>query len=164
MNSFTLSRFAGRTLAVFGCLVAAAAFAAEGASPTDDIATLKAKLSRADEELGIVLRSYTLTTQENEKLKAQISQIRGASDETAAVKARVQELQTSLDKAQKEAAAARDAATARDADNARLREILRQTQDSNAALASENARLKTKAGVATPSPAGSYAPAGNPAP
>jgi len=62
-----------------------------------------------------------------------------------------------------ELAALRNSAAARDAEIARLRTILRQTQDTNAALAVENARLKTQVGVAKPSPAGTYvSPARNP--
>ncbi len=162
MNSATLPCFTGRWLAVLGCLVAATSFAADGAAPADDVATLKARLSRTEEKLDIVLRSYTLTTKENDQLKAQASQTATAHDEAvadaAAAKSRVQELQASLDAAQKELAMLRATANTHDVENARLREILRQTQDTNAALAAENARLKTQAGVARPSPAGSYAP------
>ena len=162
MNSASLPCFTRRCLAIVGCLAAAASFAADGAAPTDDVATLKARLSRAEEKLDIVLRSYTLVTKENDQLKAQASLTATAHDEAvtdaASAKSRVQELQTSLDAVQKELATLRAAANTRDVENARLREILRQTQDTNAALAAENARLKTQAGVARPSPAGSYAP------
>jgi chromosome segregation ATPase len=168
MKSATLSHFAGRLFAVFSCLVAAASLAAAGTPPEDDVATLKARVSRAEEKLQMVLRGYTVTTQENDKLKAQVSQATAAcSDavtEAGAAKARLQEVQSALDKAQQELAALRTATAGRDAENARLREILRQTQDTNAALAAENARLKTTAGVSRPSPAGSFAAPAAPAP
>jgi chromosome segregation ATPase len=161
MNSVTLSHLAGRLFAVVSCLVAVASFAAEGTPPADDVATLKARLSRAEDKLEIVLHSYTLTTRENDKLKAQVSQTATACSEAvteaAAAKARVQEVQSALDKAEQELATVRAAAALRDGESARLREILRQTQDTNAALAAENARLKTQAGVSKPSPAGSFA-------
>ncbi len=161
MNSVTLSHLARRLLTAFSCLVAVAAFAAEGTPPADDVGTLRARLSRAEEKLEIVLHSYTLTTQENDKLKTQVSQTATACSEAVteagAAKARVQEVQSALDKSEQELATLRTAAAARDVENARLREILRQTQDTNAALAAENARLKTKIGVSKPSPAGSFA-------
>jgi chromosome segregation ATPase len=162
MNSVTLPRYAGRMLAVIGCFVVASSFAAQSAPPPDNIAALKSELSLAKEKLEMVLRSYTLTTQENDKLKAEISQAAAARDEAvteaAAAKARAKEIDAALDKANQEMAALRAVAAPRDAENARLREILRQTQDTNAALAAENARLKTMVGVAKPSPAGSYVP------
>lgn len=156
MNSATLPCFTGRWLAIVGCLVAATSFAADGTPPADDMPTLKARLARAEEKMDIVLRSYTLTTKENEQLKEQVTQASAARDEAvadaAAAKSRVQELQASLDTTQKDLAALRSAAGPRDAENARLREILRQVQDTNAALAAENSRLKTQ--LARPAPVG----------
>ena len=163
MNSATLPRFASRWFAIAGCLFAVSSFAADGTTAPDDVATLKSKLARAEDKLEIVLRSYTLTTKANDTLKEQASQAATARDEAvadaAAAKTRVQEIQASLDSIQKELATLRAAIGPRDTENARLREILRQTQDTNAELAAENARLKTQTGVTRPSPAGSYAPA-----
>jgi len=148
MNSATLPCFTGRWLAIIGCLVAATSFAAEGTPAPDDVAALKARLARAEDRLDITLRGYTLIQKENENLKQQASLAATARDEatadSAAARTRIQELQTSLDNAQKELAAVRAAAGPRDAENARLREILRQTQDTNAALSAENAQLKSQ--------------------
>ncbi len=163
MKSVTLPRRARWFLAVVGCLAATAAFAAdEATAPVDDIATLKSKLGRAETKLEIVLRSYTLTTQENDRLKAEMSKAANTTEqaigEANAAKAQARDAQAALEAAQKEAASSRAIAATKEAENARLREILRQTQDTNAALAAENARLKTQAGVGHPSPAGTYAP------
>ncbi len=149
MNSAILPCFTGRWLAIVGCLVAATAFAADATPPADDVASLKARLARAEDKLDIVLRGYTLAQKENDQLKQQVTQAVAARDEavadTAAAKARVQDMQAQLDAAQKEMAAVRATAGPRDAENARLRELLRLTQDTNAALAAENAQLKTRA-------------------
>jgi septal ring factor EnvC (AmiA/AmiB activator) len=135
---------------------------ATDAPPADNVAALKARLSQAEDKLEMVLHSYTLTTQGNDALKAQVAQAAAARDaaiaDAATATARVKEVQAALEQTNNELAALRNSAAARDAEIARLRTILRQTQDTNAALAVENARLKTQVGVAKPSPAGTYVP------
>lgn len=162
MNSATLLRSIACTLGSVFCLAASAALAAENAPPSNEVAALKADLAHAEEKLEMVLRSYTLATQENDTLKAQAAQAAATRDaavtEAAAATARAKDAEAALAQMSKDTAAVRIAAAAREAENARLREILRQTQDTNAALAAENARLKTEIGVAKPSPAGSYIP------
>ena len=149
MKSAILPCFTGRWLAIIGCLVAATAFAADATPPADDVASLKARLARAEDKLDIVLRGYTLAQKENDQLKQQALQAATARDEAVAdadaAKARAQEMQAALEAAQKEMAAVRAAAGPRDAENARLRELLRLTQDTNAALSAEIAQLRTRA-------------------
>ena len=147
------------------CWLATAAVAAETAAPSDDAATLKAELMRTEDKLEMALRSFTVLSQENDALKAQVAQAAAARDaavtEAAAAAAKVKGAEAAAAQAGKEMAAVRTAVAAREAENTRLREILRQTQDTNAALAAENARLKTEIGLAKPSPAGSYLPPAN---
>ena len=148
MNSAILPCFTGRWLALVGCLVAATAFAADATPPADDVASLKAQLARAEDKLDITLRGYSMIQKENDQLKQQATMAATARDEAVAdanaAKARMQEMQAALEAAQKEMAAVRAGAAPRDAENARLREILRQAQDTNAALAAENARLRSQ--------------------
>jgi len=147
------------------CWLATAAVAAETAAPSDDAAALKAELMRTEDKLEMALRSFTVLSQENDALKAQVAQAAAARDaavtEAAAAAAKVKGAEAAAAQAGKEMAAVRTAVAAREAENTRLREILRQTQDTNAALAAENARLKTEIGLAKPSPAGSYLPPAN---
>jgi chromosome segregation ATPase len=166
MNSSALFRHLDRSLVSALCLAAVTAFSAENAAAPDDLARLKAELSNAEDKLEMVVRSYTLTTKENETLKTQAGAAATVRDaavaEAAAATSRAQEAQTALEKAAQEVAALRTAMQVRETENARLREILRQTQDTNAALAAENARLKTEIGMHRPSPAGSYVPPARP--
>ncbi|HUJ44548.1 MAG TPA: hypothetical protein VLW52_13190 [Opitutaceae bacterium] len=164
MNPVTLLRSTGCMLASI-CWLATAAVAAETAAPSDDAAALKAELMRTEDKLEMALRSFTVLSQENDALKAQVAQAAAARDaavtEAAAAAAKVKGAEAAAAQAGKEMAAVRTAVAAREAENTRLREILRQTQDTNAALAAENARLKTEIGLAKPSPAGSYLPPAN---
>jgi hypothetical protein len=161
MNPVTLLRFTGCTLASI-CWLAAAAMAAENAPSSDEVAALKADLARTEEKLEMALRSFTVLSQENDALKAQAAQVAATREAAvtvaAAAAARAKNAEAALAQTSKDTAAIRTAAAAREAENARLREILRQTQDTNAALVTENARLKTEIGLAKPSPAGSYVP------
>jgi len=157
MNSVTLLRSIASTLAAI-CWLATAA--AENAPPSEDVAALKANLAQTEDKLAMALRSFTVLSQENDALKAQLAQATAARDaavtEAAAAATKVKEADTAVAQASREMAAVRAAAAAREAESARLREILRQTQDTNAALAAENARLKTE--LARAKPAGSYLP------
>lgn len=87
----------------------------------------------ADAKLAVVLRSYTLLQEENDKL-------RSTQDKVA------------LEKASLEAqlAVAKDALPIADQANA-LREQLRQTQDQLAAVVTENSQLKTRLALLAPS-------------
>jgi chromosome segregation ATPase len=161
MNKVILLRSTGCALAVV-CWLATAAVAAESAAPSDDVAALKANLAQTEDKLAMALRSFTVLSQENDALKAQLTQATAARDaavtEAAAAAAKVKDAEASVAQASKEMAAVRTAAAAREAESARLREILRQTQDTNAALAAENARLKTELARAKSGGAGTYLP------
>ena len=67
------------------CLFVAALFLtstalATDAPPADNVAALKARLSQAEDKLEMVLHSYTLTTQDNDALKAQVAKAAAARD------------------------------------------------------------------------------------
>lgn len=121
----------------------AAAFAAD--APPDS-ADLQKQLADAQDKLSTSLRSYSL-------LQDQVSQLKADADKSALEKSA---LATELDAANTTISGLRaQAAEATQVDS--LRGQLRQTQDALAALASENAQLRTRLALAGPSPAGASA-------
>ena len=121
----------------------AAAFAADA---TPDSADLQKQLADVQDKLSTSLNSYSL-------LQDQVSQLKADADKSALEKSA---LATELDAANTTIGGLRaQAAEATQVDS--LRGQLRQTQDALAALASENAQLRTRLALAAPSPAGANA-------
>ena len=121
----------------------AAAFAADA---PQDSADLQRQLSDAQDKLSTALHSYSLLQDEVNQLKADAD--KGAAEKTA--------LTAQLDAANATIGGLRvQAAEATQVDA--LRSQLRQTQNELAALASENAQLKTRMALAGSSPAGGRA-------
>ena len=88
----------------------------------------------ADAKLAVVLRSYSLLQDENDKLRAELEKL---TSERASIEAQLNVAKSAMPLA--------DQATA-------LREQLRQMQDQLAALSTENNQLKTKLALLSPSP------------
>jgi nucleoid-associated protein YgaU len=121
----------------------AAAFAADG---PQDSADLQRQLSDAQDKLFTALHSYSLQ-------QDQLGQLKADADKSAAEKSA---LAAQLDSANATISGLRlQAAAATQVDA--LRSQLRQTQDELAALAAENAQLKTSMALSGPSPAGGNA-------
>jgi chromosome segregation ATPase len=131
--------------------------ASNGAGSGEEVARLKEELARAESKVEMTVRSFALTQQENERLKAQIEPAG-----TSATQAH--DAETALAGAQQELAAVRADASKTAAESASLRDFLRQMQNANASLATENSRLKTAVALAGGRlPAGSGAQPGRPA-
>jgi chromosome segregation ATPase/phage tail protein X len=138
------------------------------AGSADEIVRLKQELAKSGDKVDMTVRSFALAQQENEQLKKQIEQSAGehttpgaqAQQELAALRTQLAGATSSgegtsaeVTRLNGELAAARDAAGKAAADNASLREFSRQTQNTGASLASENARLRTALAVASRAPA-----------
>ena len=135
----------------------APAAASTGVDSADEVAHLKEKLRRAESEVEMTVRSFTLARQENERLKVQIKQAGAPAAEN-------HDAEAALASARQELSTVRAAADKAAADSAALRDALHQAQDAYAKLATEYARLKTEVpqtGVNLP--AGSGTPSGQPA-
>jgi len=141
MNAMAKNPF---VIAVSAILFAGAAAFAADAPP--DGADLQKQLADAQDKLSTSLRSYSL-------LQDQVSQLKADADKSALEKSA---LATELDAANTTISGLRaQAAEATQVDA--LRGQLRQTQDALAALASENAQLRTRLALAGPSPSGASA-------
>lgn len=143
MNPASLIRWRAAGIAAAFLLFAASSPADDNAPASGDVAALKSELVQTQDKLDMALRSYTLVSQENDKLKEQMAQ--NVTDAN-----RLKEAVAAVEKAGQEVAALRAALQTREAENARLREVLRQTQDTNAALGTENAKLKARSGTGRP--------------
>jgi chromosome segregation ATPase len=142
-RSSLASRLAQAAAATTTAAVSTAATAATGS--TDDAVRLKAELARAEEKVEMTVRSFALVQQENEKLKTQIAQADG--ERTTAI-AQAQEsgrraAEADVTRLNAELADTRDIATRAATETTSLREQLRQTQNTNASLTVDNARLRT---------------------
>jgi nucleoid-associated protein YgaU len=141
MNAMAKNPFVFAVPAIL--LAGAAAFAADA---TPDTADLQKQLADVQDKLSTSLHSYSL-------LQDQVSQLKADADKSAIEKSA---LATELDAANSTISGLRaQAAEATQVDSLRVQ--LRQTQDALAALASENAQLRTRLALAGSSTAGANA-------
>ena len=130
---------------IFAATVAFSAAAADQ-TPAPDAADLQRQLADTQDKLATSLRSYSLLQDENAQLKSDLDK---AAAEKAALEARIEDANRQIATLKVEAALAGQVRS--------LRTQLRQTQDEGAALATENARLRTLLALRAPPPAGSPA-------
>jgi chromosome segregation ATPase len=137
---------------------AAATTVATVAAPgsADEVARLKDELARSEAKVEMTVRSFALAQQENERLKAQLEQAGPSAPQ-------LHNAEANPAIAQQDLAGIRADATKTAAEAASLREAVRQLQNSNASLASENTRLRAAVAMASPNvPAGSRTQPGRP--
>jgi nucleoid-associated protein YgaU len=110
-------------------------------NPENHDTDLARQLAATKNKLSTVLRTYSLLEEENDRLKSAA----GNREEAAAARSANEQ---ALTEAQTAAEAAEARATKATAQTAALRDALRQTQAQVAALAAENAQLRTRLALA----------------